>query len=136
MNSLYDKFVNCKSVLIMKMLRGAIIVWSANWSYYEKHHKPQQLEILHSYKRSIKTKTLLVMNGLATFIVNANTPGRYIGVRFVERLAEVLRDVRETFTDSQNEEDSDVTDTESECDTESETSRMIHLLPKPFKTRS
>jgi len=114
-----------------KMYRGALIVWSANWSYYEKHHKPQQLEKLHSYQQSLKSKTLLAVNSLTMII---NNPGRYIGLRFVERLMETLREVRESFN-YENEESEVESDSESEMNTSSPV-RIVRLLPKPFKTSS
>lgn len=39
-----------------KMFNGAKIVWNTNWRYYSKHHKAQQLEMLYSYKNSIKDR--------------------------------------------------------------------------------
>lgn len=38
-----------------KLFKGAKLVWSANWQYYEKHHKTQQIEV-------VKSKILLVNN--------------------------------------------------------------------------
>lgn len=120
------------------MLRGALIVWSTNWNYYEKHHKPQQIEMLHSYQRSIKTKTMLAMNSLGMIV---NNPGRYLGWRFLERILESLRDVRDSFLINQEDEDG-TTDSESEnepletSDMGMSSRRIVRLLPKPFKYRS
>jgi hypothetical protein len=76
------------------MLKGALIVWSTNWSYFEKHHKTQQLEKLSSYHQTLKTKLLSAnsalyqstLNGLS-MIVN---PSKYIGMGFLDRLIESL----------------------------------------------
>lgn len=74
-----------------KMLRGAMIVWSTNWSYFEKHHKSVQLARLARLRSSLYTST---MNGLNVI----GTPSRYMGMRFVDRLIESLPAViAETF---------------------------------------
>lgn len=99
------------------MFKGALIVWTTNWQYYEKHHKTQQLERLSSYQKSIKLKLLSAnsilyqstINGL-NIVVN---PSRYIGFGFVERLSlpKIISDIlsnRNSTTESissENEQD-------------------------------
>lgn len=70
-----------------KMFKGALIVWSTNWQYYEKHHKTQQLEMLYSYRNQLKEKIIhSTMNGLS-----AINPGRYLNVDFIERTVSLPR---------------------------------------------
>jgi hypothetical protein len=84
-NFRYVMIVTCVALDIIniywfrKMFKGALIVWTTNWQYYEKHHKNQQLEMLHEYRKSIKhklTNNLLyqsTLNGL-----NIINPSRYL----------------------------------------------------------
>lgn len=65
-----------------KMFKGALVVWSANWQYYEKYHKTQQIEKLKSklVNNFVYQSTLSGLNLVAN-------PGRYIGIGFMERLS-------------------------------------------------
>lgn len=64
------------------MFKGALIVWSSNWQYYEKHHKNQQIEML---------KTKIVNNFVYQSTLNGlnlvSNSGRFISIGFLERLS-------------------------------------------------
>ncbi len=84
-NFRYLMIVTCVALDIIniywfrKMFKGALIVWTTNWQYYEKHHKTQQLELLHEYRKNIKQKLTnnlvyqSTLNGL-----NIINPSRYL----------------------------------------------------------
>lgn len=117
-----------------KMLRGAIIVWSTNWNYYEKHYKNEQLKMLFSYQRSIKRKTILAVSSIGTFV---NKPGSYLGSQLLERIIVSLQDVRDSFLSEKEEDNLAESDSEHDpSDMELYPYKIINFLPKPFKYRS
>lgn len=65
-----------------KMFKGAIVVWSANWQYYEKYHKTQQIEMIKSklVNNFVYQSTLGGLNLIAN-------PGRFISIGFMERFS-------------------------------------------------
>ena len=73
-----------------KIFRGALIVWSTNWQYYEKHHKAHQLELLHAYQRLVKNK-ILVANSVILEKTksgwNTINPTKYINTGLIDRRA-------------------------------------------------
>ena len=71
-----------------KIFRGAQIVWSTNWQYYEKHHKAQQLQNLHAYHRLLKDKILGANNVIFQSTKNGwniINPSKYLNVGLIER---------------------------------------------------
>jgi hypothetical protein len=53
-----------------KMFKGALIMWSTNWQYYEKYHKPQQLEMISAYRKNFMDKIFFANNILLQSTLN------------------------------------------------------------------
>jgi hypothetical protein len=64
-----------------KMFKGALIVWSTNWQYYEKYHKTQQLEMISTYRKHFMGKIFFANNILFQSTLNGLNiinPGRFM----------------------------------------------------------
>lgn len=120
-----------------KMFKGALTIWSTKWTYYEKHHKSQQLQLLSSYRRSLKTKLVSANVALYQSTLNGlsilTNPSKYIGLGFLDRVLDVLsRTINDVFAlkSSKNADDNDdLTDDENDQPT-----TLDQLINDPHRT--